>query len=222
MRAEEIAPCVYRIETDGRIRIATRSEQPEPVYGERIVEGYRIWDPNRSKLAALFLKVQNALQLVGGLPRYAKVLYLGAATGTTVSHVSDIFKGGLVYAVEFSPRAMRDLLYLAESRRNIIPILADAARPESYSSLLEPVDLLYQDIAQRNQADIANRNATRYLKPGGLMILMIKAMSIDSSADAGEVCRREITRLEGMEICEVADLLPYHQDHMTVVARRAK
>ena len=140
---------------DGQKRLATRSTDPVPVYGERILDGYRLWDPFRSKLAALLLKSKGrGLRLT----RDAKVLYLGAATGTTVSHVSDIVADGLVYAVEFSPRSMRDLVRLCERRDNIVPILADAAQPEEYASLVEPVDLVYQDIAQRNQAEIASLN----------------------------------------------------------------
>ena len=139
----------------GKRRLATRSNDPVPVYGERIPDGYRLWDPFRSKLAALLLKSKGrGLRL----NRDSKVLYLGAATGTTVSHVSDIVADGLVYAVEFSPRSMRDLIRLCERRENIIPILADAAKPEEYAALVEPVDLVYQDIAQRNQAEIASLN----------------------------------------------------------------
>ena len=38
------------------------------------------------------------------------MLYLGAASGTTVSHVSDVVgPEGMVYAVEFSHRPGRDL-----------------------------------------------------------------------------------------------------------------
>ena len=162
--AQEIVPGVFILEVDGQTRLATRSTDPVPVYGERILGGYRLWDPFRSKLAALLLKSKGrGLRL----KRDAKVLYLGAATGTTVSHVSDIVADGLVYAVEFSPRSMRDLIRLCERRKNIIPILADAARPEAYAALVEPVDLVYQDIAQRNQAEIASLNCARYLLSDG-------------------------------------------------------
>jgi fibrillarin-like pre-rRNA processing protein len=148
------------------------------------------------------------------------VLYLGASTGTTVSHVGDIVRDGLVYAVEFSPRSMRQLLQLAESRRNIIPILGDAARPESYSRLVEPVDLVYQDVAQRNQAEIATLNSARYLKTGGTLVLMIKTRSIDSTATPGEIRGSEIEMLKGLEVLSVMDLLPYHHDHWAVVAKK--
>lgn len=210
-------PGVFTVEIEGQWRLATFSTDPEPVYGERILDGYRIWDPFRSKLAALLLK-GGAKGL--SLSRDAKVLYLGAATGTTVSHISDIACDGMVYAVEFSPRSMRDLLLLSERRRNIIPILADAARPEDYCSLVEPVDLVYQDVAQRNQAEIASLNCARYLKPQGDLILMMKTRSIDVTATPHAVFRAEIQGLKGLEVVESQDLLPFHQDHWAVTARR--
>lgn len=217
---------VYVLETEGgdgeirgHTRLATLPVEPTSVYGEPIVQGYRLWDPFRSKLAVLLLKLkgrQNIELFLG-----SKVLYLGAATGTTVSHVSDILQDGIVYAVEFSPRAMRDLIRLAESRKNIIPILADAARPELYSALVEPVDLIYQDVAQRNQAEIADRNAWMYLKPGGTLVLMMKTRSIDVTASPRDVCAKELEGLKGLEILEVFDLLPFHHDHFAVVAKKS-
>jgi len=213
----EIFPGVYLLETDGQTKLATKSRDLEPVYGERIVNGYRLWDPNRSKLAALLLK--------GGgkglhLSRDAKVLYLGAATGTTVSHVSDILSDGLVYAVEFSSRAMRDLIRLCERRENIVPILADAAQPEGYCVLMEPVDMVYQDVAQRNQVEIASLNSERYLKPGGELIFMLKTRSIDVTATPGAVYNSEIKKLTGLSLSWSVDLLPYHMDHWAVLARK--
>ncbi len=206
-------------EIKGQTRLATLPVEPISIYGEPIVQGYRLWDPFRSKLAVLLLKLKGRQSIE--LFSDSKVLYLGAATGTTVSHVSDILRDGIVYAVEFSPRAMRDLLRLAESRKNIIPILADAARPELYSALVEPVDLIYQDVAQRNQAEIADRNARRYLKPGGTLVLMMKTRSIDVTASPRDVCAKELERLKGLEILEVFDLLPFHHDHFAVVAKKS-
>jgi len=215
---QEIFPGVFTIEIEGQRRLATYSLDPEPVYGERILDGYRIWDPFRSKLAALLLKgICGSLSL----SRASKVLYLGAATGTTVSHISDIACNGMIYAVEFSSRSMRDLLPLCERRKNIIPILADAARPESYCSLVEPVDLVYQDIAQRNQAEIASLNSALYLKPEGDLILMMKTRSIDVTAAPQAVFRTEVRELEGIDVVESQDLLPFHQDHWAVMARKS-
>lgn len=218
MLPQEILPGVFLLEFEGRKRLATRSIDPVPVYGERILEGYRFWDPTRSKLAAFLLK-RSARGLY--LSSRSRVLYLGAATGTTVSHVSDIVTDGLVYAVEFSSRAMRDFIRLCERRHNIVPILADAAQPEGYASFLEPVDLVYQDVAQRDQVGIASANCARYLKPGGGLLLMLKARSIDVTASPQALFDSEIKKLEGLEICETLDLLPFHQDHCAVLARRS-
>lgn len=213
---EAIYPGIYAIDQDGQRRVATLPEIPAPVYGERIWQGYRIWDPFRSKLAALILKSRPSLGLFVG----SRVLYLGAATGTTVSHVSDIVREGLVYAVEFSPRSMRDLLRLCTARSNIVPILADASRPEGYCALVEIVDMIYQDVAQRNQAEIARLNAERYLRPGGILVFMMKTRSIDVTASPKEVLENEIVGLKGLEVQETIDLLPYHHDHWAVIARK--
>ena len=219
MPPEEISPGVFILEVDGQKRLATRSDDLVPVYGERILEGYRLWDPFRSKLAALLLKGRSTRP---ELARDAMVLYLGAATGTTVSHVSDIVRDGLVYAVEFSPRSMRDLVRLCERRKNIVPILADAAMPEEYAFLVESVDLVYQDVAQRNQAEIASRNCARYLKSGGDLILMLKTRSVDATASPQAVLQAEMKNVQGLDLLQVMDLLPFHQDHFALQAKKPK
>jgi fibrillarin-like pre-rRNA processing protein len=214
--AEEIYPGIYILDVDGVRRIATSPCTTSSVYGERIWKGYRIWDPFGSKLAALLQKSRPRLSIAED----SNVLYLGAATGTTVSHVSDIVRSGLVYAVEFSARSMRDLLRLCEARDNIVPILADASRPEEYCALVEPVDMIYQDVAARNQAEIATLNAARYLKHEGGLVFMMKTRSIDVTATPKEVYSSEIRRLKGLEVQGTIDLLPYHHDHWAVVAKK--
>jgi fibrillarin-like pre-rRNA processing protein len=205
-------------------QLATKNLDPgKTVYGEKLiqVEGieYRTWDPRRSKLGAMLLKKFSI-----PLKADSKVLYLGAASGTTVSHVSDIVLEGAVYAVEFAPRSMRDLIGLASRRKNIFPILVDAGKPESYSHIVEPVDLIFQDVAQPNQAEIASRNALRFLKPEGHLLLSIKARSIDTVANPKEVFKQEVKKLEQafeskFEILIAKDLTPYHEDHLGVLAK---
>lgn len=205
-------------------QLATKNLDPgKTVYGEKLitVEGveYRTWDPRRSKLGAMVLKKFNT-----PLKEDSKVLYLGAASGTTVSHVSDIVSEGAVYAVEFAPRSMRDLIGLSSRRKNIHPILADAGKPDSYSHLVEPVDLIFQDVAQPNQAEIAARNAVRFLKRDGYLLLSIKARSIDTVAKPKEVFKAEVKKLEQafeprFEILNAKDLMPYHEDHLGVLAK---
>lgn len=205
-------------------QLATKNLDPgKTVYGEKLipVEGveYRIWDPRRSKLGAMVLKKFDI-----PLKEDSKVLYLGAASGTTVSHVSDIVSEGAVYAVEFAPRSMRDLIGLASRRKNVHPVLADAGKPDSYSHLVEPVDIIFQDVAQPNQAEIASRNAARFLKKNGYLLLSIKARSIDTAANPKEVFKEEVRKLEQafepkFEILNAKDLMPYHEDHLGVLAK---
>ena len=188
------------------------------VYNERIVtiEGreYRSWNPFRSKLAAALVKGLHSLEMHPD----STVLYLGAATGTTVSHISDIVKNGLVYAVENSPIAMKKLLQISEHRPNIIPILSDANHPERYSIFMTSVDFVYQDISQRNQGEIFLRNTTRYLKEGGTGILMVKARSIDVSLKpkkAYDLVAQEL-QTHGAAIHSLIELAPFEKDHAAI------
>ena len=135
--------------------LVTRNIVPgESVYGEKriSVEGpeatkaeYRVWNPFRSKLAAGILGGLEEIYVKPG----AKVLYLGAASGTSVSHVADLVgDGGVVYAVEFSHRSGRDLINMAKKRVNVIPIIEDARHPQKYRMLVGMVDVIFADVAQ--------------------------------------------------------------------------
>jgi fibrillarin-like pre-rRNA processing protein len=186
------------------------------VYNERMLGGSRVWDPYRSKLSALY-HVGTGIELTPGM----RVLYLGAANGTTVSHVADYVE--VVYSVEFAPRPMQDLLEVARRRKNVMPIMADASRPEQYAPLVEPVDLLYQYVAQLDQAAIAIRNAP-FLKSGGSLILMLKTRSVDVRKEPAEVFHDtlEILEASGMVIRESVWLAPYHRDHAAIIGKRAE
>lgn len=211
---------VYLIEDKHEhTRLATLNMTPgRNVYGEKLVqkEGkeLRLWNPRRSKLAAAIL---NGLKEFP-IKRDSRVLYLGAASGTTASHVSDIASDGVVYCVEFSQRSFRGLLKTSAERRNMIPVLADAREPERYLNLLESCDLIYQDIAQVEQAQILIDNARLYLKDGGHIIIAIKARSIDSAKGPRDVTSAEISKLKKrFKITEVIDLEPYEKDHSLVL-----
>ena len=181
------------------------------VYRERMLDGARVWDPYRSKLSALYY-LGKGIELTPAM----RVLYLGAANGTTVSHVADYVE--VVYAVEFAPRPMQDLLEVCRRRRNIIPIMADAARPEQYAPLVESVDLLYQDVAQPDQAAIVLRNSV-FLKPGGIIILMLKTRSVDVRKKPNEVFNDTLDLLTsaGLVMKESEWLAPFHADHAAII-----
>lgn len=193
---------------DGETGLATRGE---PVYGEDTADGWRRWDPHRSKLGAMLAK-----EMETGLAGGETVLYLGAAAGTTVSHVADF--AGPTYAVEFAPRPMRDLIGVAEGRENLFVLLKDARNPDEYTHVVEPVDVVIQDVATRGQARVAMENR-RFLGDGGRLLLAIKARSEDVTRDPDTVFEAVLSELrDGYEILETATLEPYHDDHLGVVA----
>ncbi|XP_010770049.1 rRNA 2'-O-methyltransferase fibrillarin [Notothenia coriiceps] len=196
----------------------------ESVYGEKrmsIEEGetkieYRAWNPFRSKLAAAILGGVDQIHIKPG----SKVMYLGAASGTTVSHVSDIVgPEGLVYAVEFSHRSGRDLLNVAKKRTNIIPIIEDARHPHKYRMLVGMVDVIFADVAQPDQTRIVALNAHNFLKNGGHFVISIKANCIDSTAPPEAVFASEVKKMAGenMKPQEQLTLEPYERDHAVVV-----
>jgi fibrillarin-like pre-rRNA processing protein len=201
---------VERRSFDGRERLATRGA---PVYGEPTDDGWRAWDAGRSKLGAML-----ALGVETGLDGGDGVLYLGAASGTTVSHVADV--AGPTYAVEFAPRPARDLLDVAESRGNLYPILADARTPEAYGHVVESgLDVVVQDVATRGQATVARRNR-RFLRDDGRLLLAIKARSEDVTEDPEDVFAESLSVLRAdYEVLATERLDRYHEDHLGVVAR---
>ena len=179
---------------------------------------YRVWNPFRSKLGA---------SIVGGIKDMpvkegAKVLYLGGASGTTVSHVSDMVgPTGRVYAVEFSHRPGRELTNMAKARANVVPIVEDARYPLKYRMLVGACDVVFADVAQPDQARIVQLNAEHFLKNEGWFIISIKANCVDSTAAPEAVYASEIDKLKkgGFKPKEYLTLEPYHRDHAVVIGK---
>jgi len=210
-------------ERDGRVALLTRNLAPgKRVYNEDLVQRdgveYRTWDPFRSKLAAAILKGMRTDVIKEG----DRVLYLGASTGTTASHISDIVgPGGLVIGIEFAPRVAREFVeHVARERKNVIPFVADARDPSKYS--VTEVDVVYCDIAQPDQTEIAIANCTRLLRKDGRLLLAVKARSIDVLKDPELVYEEERGKLEkaGFSVEVLVDLKPFEKDHVLVSASR--
>ncbi len=195
-------------------RIYTRNSVPgDSVYGERLITSseieYREWMPNRSKLAA-YVRLGGT---VFPFSKDTRVLYLGAASGTTASHVADLCFGGTVYCVEFSPRSFRDLVSVCERRKNMVPILGDATRPGEYRFAVEHVDVVYQDIAQKNQASIILKNMKEFAAKKGMLAL--KARCEDVTREPRSIFSEAATYIskEGFEVLDMLDLEPFEKDH---------
>ncbi|MHA1272606.1 MAG: fibrillarin-like rRNA/tRNA 2'-O-methyltransferase [Promethearchaeota archaeon] len=220
-------PRYYNVYISGNIakpKLFTKNLVPgKSIYGEKriLFHGieYRKWNPYRSKLAALLLKNPEINPFKEG----QHCLYLGASTGTTISHLSDILLEGIIYGVEFAERSMRQLIQNIKKRKNIIPILGDARYPEEYArNIFSEVDLIYQDVAQPNQAEIAIVNSNYYLKNDGIIIMAVKSQSIDSITKPEKVFANEKKKLEneGFKIIESVNIHDYAANHVIFVIKR--
>ena len=213
---------IFWFQIDGEKKLATENLIPKnQVYNEKLVKikgtEYRIWNPFRSKLAAT---IMNGLRDFPFMQK-SSVLYLGVSTGTTISHISDIVgQNGVIFGVEHTSRVARDFLdRVASHRKNIVPIIQDARKPQEYFSVFKKVDVAYVDIAQPDQTDIAIDNCKMYLKSNGYLFLVIKTRSIDVTKDPKKVISNEIKKLEPLfEIKQIINLQPYDKDHAIVIA----
>lgn len=215
---KQISSGIFRI---GK-HFATESLVPKfKVYEERVLKKgkneFRIMDPYKCKLGAA---LQKGLKIIP-LKKDMKILYLGLASSTTSSHISDIIgKNGLIYGIEFAPRSLRDSVFVSKKRNNILPILDDARLPENYAQRIEKVDLVYCDLAQKDQSQILIRNADLFLKKDGYIIIAIKARSIDVTKNPLEIFKQEREKLEKkFKILQEINLNPFEKDHAFFVAK---
>ena len=197
-------------------RIYTINKIPgKRVYNEKLVKKggveYRSWNPYRSKMAGAILKGLKNFPI----KRDTKILYLGVASGTTASHFSDIATNGIIYGVEVAFRPMKNFVKLCQERKNMLPILADANKPESYDAIVEEIDFIYQDIAQKNQVEIFLKNMEKFNAKEGM--IMVKARSIDISMPPNKVfdmVKKELRK--HFNIKEAIKLAPYAKDHIAI------
>ena len=210
--------------TDGADLFTRCPAEVKPRVG-RVVKGdngydYRSFPPNGTKLAAIVKRGVTDWPFTSD----SRVLYLGAGAGTTVSYMADICPQGQIYAVEFAPEPFRSLMEVARGRTNVVPILADARTPAVYTAQVgRPVDVVYQDVAQRDQWEIAHRNALALLAPDGWVVLVVKASSVDVARPSTEVYAdvRSAIGSSGLRLEEVVDLEPYDREHAVFIVRRS-
>lgn len=210
--------------------VATRNLTPgHQFYGETLITRnfrgntleFRSWDPFRSKLSAAVLNKLRFFPFAEG----RRCLYLGASTGTTVSHLSDIVGAtGKIFGVEVAPRVAREFLEnVVKYRRNVVPIITDAKHPEKYTAVYGRIDIVYSDVAQPDQTEIAVANCNAFLEEGsdGFLFLVVKASSIDALKEKKQVFEEQssILRKSEFQILQEIDLEPYDRNHAMIVAK---
>lgn len=213
---------IYEAEK-GKKKLFTINLSPgKKVYDESLIKDkgieYRTWNPKKSKLAAAIMK--GASQI--GIKPNSTVLYLGCASGTTASHVSDIVgKQGFVFALDFAPRVMREMVFVCEQRSNIMPIMANANNTESFEKYITMVDVVFQDIAQKSQAEIFLKNCKKFLKPGCFALLSVKARSVDVTKKPKKVFEEIRRKLENeLVIVDYRTLEPFELDHCMFICKK--
>ena len=215
---KEVFPNVF---SQGRQLLTINQKPGRKLFTEQLISAggseYRVWDPNRSKPAAAVAKGLKEFPLKNG----TKVLYLGIASGQTSSYFSDIIgPGGIIYGVEISERCFRELLPAAKALGNIVPILADARKPETYG-WIEHVDVIMEDVATNDQSEIMIRNADRFLKPGGYAMMVIKSRSMDVTREPKDIYREELAKLsKHFKIIQSLELDPFERDHLFILMRK--
>ncbi len=214
---------VFFIHKGGKRFLATRSmDKGFTVHGEEIVKEsgveYRLWEPFQSKLAAAIAKGLKELPI----KKNANVLYLGAANGATASFVSDMVEDGTVYCVEFSARAVQDLIFVCEKKENMLPLLADARMPEKYRADVDKeIDVIFEDVADKQQALILIENAKTFLKRGKFAMIAIKAKSISTVLNPKQIYSQIVSELmPHFEVLEKIDLHPFEKDHLFLLLRK--
>lgn len=214
---------LHHVRRADRVELWTETVGSLPaVYGERWkeIEGrlVRSFDPGRAKLAAAVVRGWT-----GSLPSPGeRWLYLGAASGTTASHIADLVgPRGTVYAVERSVRPFARLYRLSDRWPNLLPILADARYPEEYLDLVPPVDGTYADIAQPDQVEIVRRNAATFLRgPGAAVLLALKTASMGRGRSAAAYLAIAEGALDPfLDLDPAVRLDPFHRAHYLMGGR---
>ena len=214
---------VFELYTDYRERLFTKNLTPKNIFFEEKISidngtEYREFDPRRSKLAAAIVKGATNI----GLRKDDIILYLGASHGYTPSFISDMIGSeGILFGLDFAPRVIRDLVFLSQKRNNIIPLLADANHPQTYVERICLADIVYQDIAQRNQAEIFLKNCQLFLKKGGYGLLAVKARSIDVKTPSRKIFEDTRKLLEKyLTVIDYRILEPFEKDHCMIIVKK--
>ncbi|HIH25265.1 fibrillarin-like rRNA/tRNA 2'-O-methyltransferase [Candidatus Woesearchaeota archaeon] len=213
---------VFNIQDKNRRILVTKNLSPgKAFFKERLFNvddiEYREFNPTRSKLAASIVKKISFMPI----KKDEKILYLGASHGYTPSFVSDIIgDNGLVFCLDFAPRVVRDLYMICEERKNMIPILADANKPETYKDRISNVNIIFQDIAQKIQVEILFKNLI-FLNPKGYVVIAIKSRSIDVTQNPRKIFREVEEKLSSrLKIIDKRELDPFERDHILFVCQK--
>ena len=231
---------IFWIKLNNSLMLSTKNlVKGNQCYNERLVqlngEEYRIWKHYRSKLAAGIIHGLEILPII----KKSRILYLGASQGITASHVSDMIgPEGVIYAVEHSHETAKKLQEeVTSKRKNIKPIIMDVAKPSQYQIIDRKVDVVYVDLDQPNEMEIAILNCKMYLQVGGYLLFMVKTRSVDHYQGkkfiindkselvntTEEINTKKYTTMDSLkvnfEILQQINLADFFKEHSLIVAK---
>ena len=191
-------------------------------YKENLVEmngkQYSIWNPYMSKLAAAII---NGMEIFPILKK-TKILYLDPTSEKTIKHISDIVGiNGKIFVVRNIMKNSKNFLeQIAKNRSNIFTIIPDKTNPARLTGMTETVDVIYIDIAEHNQTEIAIQNCKNHLRIGGFLMLIVPTKNIDFANNPSKKNQEERKKLQtSFDIIQEINLTDFFKEYSMVIAK---
>ena len=217
------ADTIFWITVKNKKKLATLNNASiNEVYNEKIIKingkQYNLWNPYTSKLAAAIV---NGMEIFPILKK-TKILYLNGAIEKTLSHISDIIgvNGKIFILRDINENSKNFLENVMNDRTNVFTITRDNGDPAKFSSKSEMVNVVYVDITQHNETEVAIQNCKRYLRDGGFLMLVVPTKKIDFVNNPNGQNLEEIQKLQSsFEIIQQINLTDFFKEHSMIIAK---
>jgi len=217
------ADTIFWITVKNKKKLATLNNAGiNEAYNEKLTEingkQYNVWNPYTSKLAAAIV---NGMEIFPILKK-TKVLYLNGTIEKTLSHISDIIgvNGKIFILRDINENSKNFLENVMNDRTNVFTITRDNGDPAKFSSKSEMVNVVYVDITQHNETEVAIQNCKRYLRDGGFLMLVVPTKKIDFVNNPNGQNLEEIQKLQSsFEIIQQINLTDFFKEHSMIIAK---
>jgi len=214
---------IHWITVKNRKKLATLNNVGiNEVYNEKLIEingkQYNLWNPYTSKLAAAIVNGMEVFPIL----KKTNVLYLDTTIEKTLSHISDIIGvSGKIFVVKDVIKNSKNFLEkVRNNRANIFSITRKNGVPEKFSPSIKMVNVVYVDIAQQNETEVAIQNCKNYLRNGGFLMLVVPTKKIDFVDNPSRQNLEEMQKLQSsFEIIQQVNLTDFFKEHSMIIAK---
>ena len=215
---------IFWITVKNKKKLATlNNADVNKIYNEKLIEmdgkQYNIWNPYTSKLAAAIV---NGMEIFPILKK-TQILYFDTTVDKTLNHISDIIGvNGRIFVVrdiiENSKKFLEDD---SNNRTNVVSITQEKKSiPAKFVPNIETVNVVYVDIAQNNETDVAIQNCKNYLINGGFLMLVVPTRKIDFANNPDRQNLEERQKLQSsFEIIQQINLTDFFKEHSMIIAK---